>query len=170
MFYLIIVEVEFELVLESIRDYLVVVNYVRRWKKRLEEVILDSIYYYVVLKKFLDGDRCGRLDIVYICFFNVFESIVNKEGFLWVYVYMRNDEVIYIKFEIWFLRNYNRFLGFMESFFKKGVVLEGLEFLRIEKKLFEFLIEDINFDMVFIMYEEGELIRFRLFGEILVFY
>lgn len=168
MLHLIIAEAELELVPESIRDHPAVVNYARRRKKKPEEVILDSTYHHAALKKLPDGDRRGRPDIVHICLLNALESIANKEGFLRVYVHTRNDEVIHIKPETRLPRNYNRFLGLMESLFKKGAVPEGLELLRIEKKPLESLIEDINPDTVFIMHEEGgELIRPRSFGEIL---
>lgn len=167
MLHLIIAEAELELVPESIRDHPAVVNYARRRKKKPEEVILDSTYHHAALKKLPDGDRRGRPDIVHVCLLNALESIANKEGLLRIYVHTRNDEVIHIKPETRLPRNYNRFLGLMESLFKKGAVPEGLELLRMEKKPLESLIEEINPDTVFIMHEEGELIRPRLFGETL---
>ncbi|MBP1912366.1 16S rRNA methyltransferase [Thermococcus stetteri] len=167
MLHLIIAEAELELVPESIRDHPAVVNYAKRRKKKPEEVILDSTYHHAALRKLPNGDRRGRPDIVHICLLNALESIVNKEGLLRVYVHTRNDEVIYIKPETRLPRNYNRFLGLIESLFKNGSVPQDLELLKMERKTLESLIEEINPDAIFIMHEEGELMKPRAFGEAL---
>ncbi len=160
-----IADSELELVPKSIVEHPAVVNYARRRGKKPEEVILDSSYHHSALKKLEDGDRRGRPDIVHICLLNALESIANKEGKLRVYVHTRNDEVIYIKPETRLPRNYNRFLGLMESLFKNRVVPKDLELLRLEEKTLGELIEEIGPDEVFVMHEEGELIKPRDFGK-----
>ncbi len=160
-----IADSELELVPKSIVEHPAVVNYARRRGKKPEEVILDSSYHHSALKKLEDGDRRGRPDIVHICLLNALESIANKEGKLRVYVHTRNDEVIYIKPETRLPRNYNRFLGLMESLFKNRVVPKDLELLRLEEKTLGELIEEIGPDEVFVMHEEGELVKPRDFGK-----
>jgi len=161
----VIADSELELVPKSIVEHPAVVNYARRRGKKPEEVILDSSYHHSALKKLEDGDRRGRPDIVHICLLNALESIANKEGKLRVYVHTRNDEVIYIKPETRLPRNYNRFLGLMESLFKNRVVPKDLELLRLEEKTLGELIEEIGPDEVFVMHEEGELVKPRDFGK-----
>ncbi|WP_297548419.1 16S rRNA methyltransferase [Thermococcus sp.] len=165
MLHLVIADSELELVPKSIVEHPAVVNYARRRGKKPEEVILDSSYHHSALKKLEDGDRRGRPDIVHICLLNALESIANKEGKLRVYVHTRNDEVIYIKPETRLPRNYNRFLGLMESLFKNRVVPKDLELLRLEEKTLGELIEEIGPDEVFVMHEEGELVKPRDFGK-----
>ena len=167
MLHLVLAEAELELVPEAILDHPAVVNYAKRRGKKPEEVLLDSTYHHSALKKLKDGDRRGRPDIVHVCLLNALESIANKEGLLRVYVHTRNDEVIYIKPETRIPRNYNRFVGLMESLFKNRAVPEGLELLRIEEKSLEELIEEIKPDGVFVMHEGGEAKRPDEFGRTL---
>ena len=167
MLHLVIADSELELVPESIADHPAVVNYARRRGKKPEEVILDSSYHHSALRKLEDGERRGRPDIVHICLLNALESIANKEGKLRVYVHTRNDEVIYIKPETRLPRNYNRFLGLMESLFKNRVVPKDLALLRIEEKTLNELVEEIAPDEVFVMHERGELVKPREFGKVL---
>ena len=164
MLHLVIADAELELVPEEIADHPAVVNYARRRGKKPNEVILDSSYHHSALKKLKDGERRGRPDIVHICLLNALESIANKEGRLRVYVHTRNDEVIYIKPETRLPRNYNRFLGLMESLFKNRAVPKDLELLRLEEKSLGELVGEINPDKVFIMHEEGELVKPGDFG------
>ncbi|AJC72597.1 16S rRNA methyltransferase [Thermococcus guaymasensis DSM 11113] len=168
MLHLAIADSELELVPKSIVEHPAVVNYARRRGKKPEEVILDSSYHHSALRKLEDGERRGRPDIVHICLLNALESIANKEGLLRVYVHTRNDEVIYVKPETRLPRNYNRFLGLMESLFKNRVVPKDLELLRIEEKTLNELVEEIGPDEVFVMHEGGEFMKPRDFGKVLV--
>ncbi|ASJ06875.1 16S rRNA methyltransferase [Thermococcus pacificus] len=165
MLHLVIAEAEIELVPEPIRDHPAVVNYARKRGKRPDEVLLDSTYHHAALKKLTDGERRGRPDIVHICLLNALESIANKEGKLRVYVHTRNDEVIYIKPETRIPRNYNRFVGLMESLFKNRVVPKDLGLLRMEEKSLEALIKEINPDGVFVMHEKGTFTKPVDFGK-----
>ncbi|MDK2914107.1 MAG: rRNA small subunit pseudouridine methyltransferase Nep1 [Thermococcaceae archaeon] len=167
MLHLIIAEAELELVPESIADHPSVVNYAKRRGKKPTEILLDSTYHHAALKKLPDGDRRGRPDIVHISLLNTLESIANKEGLLRVYVHTRNDEVIYIKPETRLPRNYNRFVGLMESLFKEGVVPKTLALLRMEKKSLLDLVEEINSHEVFVMDEKGPFKSPPEFGKIL---
>ncbi|QDA31116.1 16S rRNA methyltransferase [Thermococcus indicus] len=167
MLHLVIAEAELELVPKAILDHPAVVNHARRRGKRPDEILLDSTYHHAAIKKLPDGERRGRPDIVHICLLNALESIANKEGLLRVYVHTRNDEVIYIKPETRIPRNYNRFVGLMESLFKNRAVPRDLELLRIEEKSLGELVEEIKPDGIFVMHEEGELIKPKDLGKML---
>jgi len=167
MLHLVIADSEIELVPESIVNHPAVVGYARKRRKRPEEVILEGSYHHSALRNLEDGERRGRPDIVHICLLNALESIANREGKLRVYVHTRNDEVIYIRPETRLPRNYNRFLGLLESLFKSKVVPRDLALLRIEEKTLKELVDEINPDGVFVMHEEGELMRPRDFGMVL---
>ncbi|AEC52876.1 ribosome biogenesis protein [Pyrococcus sp. NA2] len=165
--HLIIADSELETVPSEILDHPAIINYAKRRKKKPEKIILDSTYHHAALRKLEDGERRGRPDIVHICLLNALDSILNKEDRLRVYVHTRNDYVIYIKPETRLPRNYNRFIGLMESLFEKGAVPEDLELLKLEKKTLKELIEEINPDAVFIMHEDGELMIPKNFGKLL---
>ncbi|NJE01203.1 16S rRNA methyltransferase [Thermococcus sp. JdF3] len=167
MLHLVIAEAELELVPKAILDHPAVVNHARRRGKRPDEILLDSTYHHAAIKKLPDGERRGRPDIVHICLLNALESIANKEGKLRIYVHTRNDEVIHIKPETRIPRNYNRFVGLMESLFRDRVVPRGLELLRIEEKSLGELVEELNPDGVFVMHEEGKPTKPKDFGKIL---
>ncbi|ASA77262.1 16S rRNA methyltransferase [Thermococcus sp. 5-4] len=167
MLHLVIAEAELELVPKAILDHPAVVNHARRRGKRPDEILVDGTYHHAAIKKLPDGERRGRPDIVHVCLLNALESIANKEGLLRVYVHTRNDEVIYIKPETRIPRNYNRFVGLMESLFKNRAVPRDLELLRIEEKSLEELVEELNPDGVFVMHEKGEPTKPSEFGKIL---
>ncbi|ASJ00727.1 16S rRNA methyltransferase [Thermococcus gorgonarius] len=167
MLHLIIAESELELPPESILDHPAIVNYAKRRGKKPNEIILDSTYHHAALRKLEDGERRGRPDIVHLCLLNALESILNKEGKLRVYVHTRNDDVIYVKPETRLPRNYNRFLGLMESLFKEKIVPKDLGLLRMKKKTIDQLIKEINPDAIFVMHEKGEKIKPWEFGKTL---
>ncbi|WP_175058885.1 16S rRNA methyltransferase [Thermococcus sp. 2319x1] len=170
MLHLIIADSELELVPEKIRDHPSVVNYARKRGKKPDEVLLDSTYHHSALKLLEDGERRGRPDIVHLCLINALESILNREGKLRVYVHTRNDEIIYIKPETRLPRNYNRFVGLMESLFKNKAVPGDLELLKIRKGTLSELLEEIGPDGIFVMHENGDLLTPKEFGERLVNY
>jgi len=167
MLHLVIADAELETVPREIADHPAVRNHAKRRGKKPEEMLLDGTYHHAALKKLPDGERRGRPDIVHLCLLNALESIANKEGLLRVYVHTRNDEVIYIKPETRLPRNYNRFVGLMESLFKNRAVPKDLELLRLEEKTLGELIGEIAPDGVFVMHEEGESIKPRDFGKVL---
>ena len=167
MLHLVIADAELETVPEEIADHPSVVNYARRRKKRPTEILLDSSYHHSALKKLPDGDRRGRPDIVHISLLNALESIANKEGLIRVYVHTRNDEVIYINPETRLPRNYNRFVGLMESLFREGEVPKGTGLLRLEKKSLPELVDEIGTENVFVMHERGEFVPPGEFGRLL---
>lgn len=170
MLHLIIADSELELVPKKLRNHPIIINYAKKRNKRPEDILLDSTYHHSVLKSLKDGERRGRPDIVHLCLINALESILNKEGKLRVYVHTRNNEVIYIKPETRLPRNYNRFVGLMESLFKNKVVPEDLALLRIEEKTLSKLIQEITPDAVFIMHEEGKFMVPKEFGKKLTKY
>ncbi|ASI99967.1 16S rRNA methyltransferase [Thermococcus celer] len=167
MLHLVIAEAELEPVPKDIANHPAVVNHARRRGKRPEETILDATYHHAAIKKLPDGERRGRPDIVHVCLLNALESIANREGLLRVYVHTRNDEVIYVKPETRIPRNYNRFVGLMESLFKNRAVPRDLKLLRLEEKSLGELVDEIKPDGVFVMHEDGELMKPPEFGRTL---
>jgi len=161
---LIIADSELELVPKTLQNHPSIISHAKRRFKKPDEILLDSTYHHAALKSLKDGERRGRPDIVHLCLINALESILNKEGKLRVYVHTRNNEVIYIKPETRLPRNYNRFVGLMESVFKNRVIPKDLALLRIENKTLSEIIRDIGPDAVFIMHENGVLMNPRSFG------
>ena len=167
MLHLVIADAELETVPEEIADHPSVVNYARRKRKKPTEILLDSTYHHSALKRLPDGERRGRPDIVHMSLLNALESIANKEGLLRVYVHTRNNEVIYINPETRLPRNYNRFVGLMESLFREREVPRGVGLLRLERKSLSELIGEIGAEDVFVMHEDGEFLPPKEFGRLL---
>ncbi len=167
MLHLVIADAELETVPEEIADHPSVVNYAKRKRKKPTEILLDSSYHHSALKGLPDGERRGRPDIVHVSLLNALESIANKEGLLRVYVHTRNDEVIYLNPETRLPRNYNRFIGLMESLFRQGEVPRGVGLLRLERKSLSELVDEIGEDNVFVMHENGGFLPPREFGRLL---
>jgi len=155
--HIVIADSEVELVPEKISEHPAVLAHARRRGRKPNEILLDATYHHSAMRELEEGERRGRPDIVHFCLINALESILNKEGKLRVYVHTRNDEVIYVKSETRIPRNYSRFVGLMESLFRKRVVPPTLSLLRLVDKSLEELISEINPDAVFIMHEAGEL-------------
>lgn len=170
MLHIVIADSEIEPVPEKIAEHPAVLSYARRRGRKPGEVLLDATYHHSAMKELEEGERRGRPDIVHFCLINALESILNKEGKLRVYVHTRNDEVIYVKPETRIPRNYNRFVGLMESLFRKKAVPPDLSLLRLESKPLEELISEINPDAVFVMHEKGEPYRPADFGRELTGY
>ncbi|ASJ10866.1 16S rRNA methyltransferase [Thermococcus sp. P6] len=167
MLHLVIAEAELEPVPGSILRHPAILSHAKRRGKRPEEMILDATYHHSAIKNLPEGERRGRPDIVHVCLLNALESIACREGLLRVYVHTRNDEVIYINPETRIPRNYNRFVGLMESLFKRRAVPEDLKLLRMEDRFLGELVREIDPDGVFVMHERGEPVNPGEFGRIL---
>ncbi len=86
------------------------------------------------LRDLPEGYRRGRPDIVHVFLLVCLDSLLNLRGELEVVVHTRHDNAILVDRKIRLAKNYNRFLGLMESLFEHGVVpSETRPLLRLER-------------------------------------
>jgi len=162
MLHLVLADAELLLVPERLRNHPVIRRYAKRRGKNPAEVLLDSSYHHTVSK-------IGRPDIVHVCLLNAMDSILNRMGLLRVYVHTIENVVIEIDPSTRVPRNYNRFVGLMESLLLKGCVPKGLCLLKVKRESLGELIERIGADEgeVFVMHEGGRRLSPRTLGDML---
>ncbi len=122
MLRIILADAELELIPPSLADHPSVRSHARRRGKPPERLLLDGSFAHPALRRLPDGDRRGRPDMVHVFLLVCLDSILNLRGELKTLVHTRNDEVIFISPETRLPKNYNRFLGLMESLFEKGTI------------------------------------------------
>ena len=96
-------------------------------------ILLESSLHHPALRKFPEGERRGRPDIVHIVLVVALDSILNLEGGLRIFVHTRNDEAIQFAPETRIPKNYTRFVGLMEDLFEKGEVPEENPLIRMDR-------------------------------------
>lgn len=143
MLTLIIADAELEIIPEEMHGDLAVRKYAKGKKKPVGEIILDSNYMHTSIDRYFPGEstRRGRPDIIHILLQVAMESILNKEGKLKVYIHTRNDLCITVSPEVRLPKSYNRFVGLVESLYKKREISSGgKSLLKLEEgKISEFL-------------------------------
>ncbi|MCJ2520746.1 MAG: 16S rRNA methyltransferase [Candidatus Thermoplasmatota archaeon] len=136
MLRIILADAELELIPEGLFGHPSVRSYAKRRGKPPERLLMDGSFVHSALNRLPDGDRRGRPDIVHVFLLVCLDSILNLRGQLETLVHTRNNEVISISQETRLPKNYNRFLGLMESLFERGVVpSKENPLLRLERDL-----------------------------------
>src|SRR5512136_303191 len=122
MLTLVLAEAEVELMHAELTRHPAVIANARQRKKQPAQILLDSNYHHSAMTTLPEGRRRGRPDITHLFLLTALESILNKQGQLNIIIHTRNDMVITITPETRIMRNYERFLGLMETLFEKHVV------------------------------------------------
>lgn len=122
MLTILLVESELEIIPEQIRTHPHIITSARRRRKKPDEILLDSSTHHSAMTNLVEKERRGRPDIIHLFLLIALESIVNKQKHLQIMIHTRNDEVIIIDPTTRMIKNYDRFLGLMETLFKNQVV------------------------------------------------
>jgi rRNA small subunit pseudouridine methyltransferase Nep1 len=122
MLTMMLAEAEVELMPTELTHHPAVIAYARQRRKQPTQVLLDSNYHHSAMTNLSEGRRRGRPDITHLFLLTVLESIINKKGQINIIVHTRNDMVITVNPETRIMRNYERFLGLMETLLEKHVV------------------------------------------------
>lgn len=134
MLNLLLAEAEIELIPSAIFSHPSVKANAKRRGKPPSEILLDSTIHHSALRKLIEGERRGRPDIVHFFLLLALESILNKRGLLNTYIHTRNNELITVNPSTRIPKNYNRFVGLMESLFLRGSVPpEGKPLLELHR-------------------------------------
>lgn len=133
MLTLVLADAELELVPRAIVGHPSVRTSAKRRGRSPATILLDSSLHHAALKKFPEGERRGRPDIVHLFALLCLDSVLNVQRQLTVVVHTRNDDVIRIARETRIPKNYPRFVGLVEDLFQKGAVPEGEPLLTLER-------------------------------------
>ncbi|MEM2899891.1 MAG: hypothetical protein QXT63_03795, partial [Thermoplasmata archaeon] len=119
---LILADAELELVPESISGHPAVKSSQEKKGKAWNKMLLDASLHHSAMQKLKDGYRRGRPDIAHFFSLLCLDSILNLESKLDTIIHTRNDDVIYLNPKTNLPKNYNRFVGLIESLYEKNVV------------------------------------------------
>ena len=152
MDYFIFLEAGIEFVPPEIRNHSAVISDARRRRKRVEEILLDDSKHHSAMGRLKFREKRGRPDILHHCLLLLLDSPLRNN--FEVYVHTINGMIIRISSDTRLPRNYNRFVGLMETLLKEGTIKSG------NKNLIEIL--DLNLSKlvkgkkVVLLSEKGE--------------
>ncbi len=130
---LVLADAELERVPQALTGHAGVRTSAKRRGRSAGSMILDSSLHHTALRKFPEGERRGRPDIVHLFALLCLDSVLNAQGQLRTVVHTRNDDVIRFAPETRLPKNYPRFVGLMEDLFEKGAVPEDKPLLTLER-------------------------------------
>ncbi|MGC8581408.1 MAG: 16S rRNA methyltransferase [Thermoplasmata archaeon] len=147
MITIILADAEMELIPENLLTEVDVLRDAKRRNKLPRNMLLEASMHHHAIKKGYPNEveRRGRPDIVFQFMLLNLDSVLNYEHKISIYVHTRNDEVITINPKMRPPKNYNRFLGLMESLFQNNVLPDKQDpLLKMEKGSLKDLINKIK--------------------------
>lgn len=147
MITLILADAEMELIPENLLTEVDVLRDAKRRNKSPKNMLLEASMHHHAIKKEYPNEveRRGRPDIVFQFMLLNLDSVLNYEHKISIYVHTRNDDIIYINPKMRPPKNYNRFLGLMESLFQNKVLPDKQDpLLEMEKGTLKELINKIK--------------------------
>ena len=145
MLNLVLAESALETIPKEIWGHPSIKRFSRRRGKHPRFIILDRSYHHHAMKLLENSKKRGRPDIVHFSLLEALGSPLNREGLLRVYVHTINDYVITVDPETRLPKNFNRFVGLIESLFEhKRVPPKGKPLLTLETKTLKSLIEELK--------------------------
>ncbi len=107
--------------------------------KNPSEIILDVSLHYHAMKHLPDAEKRGRPDILHISLLVALSSLLNKRGYVELFIHTYRGDIIRVDSSVRLPRNYNRFIGLMEQ-----LLLEGKVPPKSEKPLLEIIGKGFN--------------------------
>ncbi|HFC49550.1 MAG TPA: 16S rRNA methyltransferase [Thermofilum sp.] len=165
---IIFVDAGLELVPKSLWSHPSVRATAARRGKKPGEILLDKSLHYHAMKRLPLSHKRGRPDILHVCLLLALSSILNKEGWLRVYVETLEKRWITINPETRLPRNYNRFVGLMEQLLVYGKVPPSANNPLIRVEHFSSLrkkFAEIGLSKVYLLSEKGKPMKVRQLAE-----
>lgn len=151
-----LVDASLELVPKEIAKHPAVEKTARRRGKRPLAMMLDKSLHYHAMKRLPNQEKRGRPDIVHLCMLEVLESPLNMRGLISLYVHTVMGQVIRVRSDVRFPKNYNRFLGLMEQLLVSGrVPFQGEALLEIIGNGINGVVDDFRPERIVLLSEKG---------------
>jgi rRNA small subunit pseudouridine methyltransferase Nep1 len=148
-----------ELVPKEIQKHEIIKKSASRFNKKPSEILLDSSYHYIPMKKIQNSKKRGRPDIIYLCLMNLVEStfVLKNPDLVEIYVHTIKNEIIKIETNVKLPRNYERFKGLMVQLFEKRIIeFKGTSLLKIlEDENLQSLLKNIKPENRFLFSSKG---------------
>ncbi|MEQ9715724.1 MAG: 16S rRNA methyltransferase [Candidatus Asgardarchaeum sp.] len=154
--YFIIIETSLELIPKHLLHEPKIIKIARKLGKSPNNMLLEVSYHRMFIKKLPYSEKRGRPDILHTTLLYIFDSPINREGYLNVYVHTINDEVFWFNPKIRIPKTYQRFKGLMVQLLKKSIIISDSGEILIKKEdiSIDDLISKIN-GPVFLFSEKG---------------
>lgn len=118
----ILAETALETIPSEIRDDKIIVNYCKKKKKKLSEVLLDQSYHHRAILRLKDHEKRGRPDIAHFSLLEATNIPLYFENKIIVYVHTIDDKIIEIRENVRLPRVYERFVGLIEKLYSENVI------------------------------------------------
>ena len=168
MTYLILAESSLELVPPELQGRRAVLAHAKRLHKKPSDILLDNSWHYSAMKGIKDELKRGRPDLVHISILAAVTTPLYWRKEIDVYVHTINDHVITLGPNTSIPKSYHRFAGLVEKLFKEKSIRVGeKDLLRLEKKTFPELVDEIEPSRVIGLSTEGRQWSFEKIGSVM---
>jgi len=138
-------ESSLELIPEELLNHPLIIKYALKRKKTPRTLLLDSTYHFKALmhSKIKNKEKRGRPDIIHRMLLITLDSLLNRYGFLEIYVHTIDDRIIWVNPKVRIPRHYARFVGLMEKLLTNRVIRVGDNPKEILLKVLPLTFEDL---------------------------
>jgi rRNA small subunit pseudouridine methyltransferase Nep1 len=118
---IILAESAIEIIPKELRNNYLILDYLKKVDKSINEVFLDKSYHYVAMKegKMNDSWKRGRPDLVHICLLSILATPLYLKNLVNVYVHTIDNKTIFIGRQVRLPKSYKRFEGLMIKLFQE---------------------------------------------------
>ena len=121
--------------------------------------LLDNALHHSAMKDLVDHQKRGRPDIIHICLLNALGSVLNKSGFLEIYVHTVKNNIYKFSPEVRIARNFNRFKGLIAKLLIDGdIKADEKNLISQYKGNLNQLVKDLESSKIYVLSSRGTLV------------
>jgi rRNA small subunit pseudouridine methyltransferase Nep1 len=116
---IILAESAIEIIPKELRNNYLILEYLKKAGKSINDVFLDKSYHYVAMReeKIYNSWKRGRPDLVHICLLSILATPLYMKNLVNVYVHTIDNKTIFIGRQVRIPKSYKRFEGLMIKLF-----------------------------------------------------
>jgi rRNA small subunit pseudouridine methyltransferase Nep1 len=113
-----------ELMPKELYNEEIIKKYASKKRKKPSQLILDSTYHHIPMKKLSNFKKRGRPDIIHFCLMNLIEStfVLDNLSQVEIYVHTIDNKIIDVKPHTRLPKNLERFKGLIAKLFKNQII------------------------------------------------
>ena len=118
---IILAESAIEIIPKELRNNYLIIDYLKKVGKSINEVFLDKSYHYAAMRKEKINNiwKRGRPDLVHICLLSILATPLYMKNLVNVYVHTIDNKTIFIGKQVRLPKSYKRFEGLMIKLFQE---------------------------------------------------